>query len=459
MLLSVQGAIILILLKLLQPLVLLYSGNMFQRIITGNLQLIKLTNQKIFISVITFGLGLALFFLIHSQIQISKKPIKVGVLHSLSGTMAISEKSVVDATLLAIEEINKKGGILGRKIQPIIVDGKSDWKTFAKEAEQLITQEQVVTVFGCWTSASRKTVKPIFEKYNHLLIYPVQYEGLEESPNIIYTGAAPNQQIIPAVKWSFDNLGKRLFLVGSDYVFPRTANAIIKDQVTALRGEILGEEYILLGKSDVEDIIKKILQTQPDVILNTINGDSNISFFKALRTAGITANKIPTISFSIAEEELRSLPREYVVGDYAVWNYFQSIDDITNHNFIKNFKNKYGKNRVTSDPIEAGYFGVYLWAQAVEDAGTDEVNTIRDYIKDQSFRAPEGVVYIDADNQHTWKTVRVGKIKTDGQFKIVWNSDKPIRPVPFPLSRSKADWEKFLTTLYQGWNKHWANPG
>ncbi|TAF05772.1 MAG: urea ABC transporter substrate-binding protein [Nostocales cyanobacterium] len=414
-------------------------------------------NKKIILLVVAFGLGLTIYFLTHLQIQLSQKPIKVGILHSLTGTMAISEKSVVDATLLAIEEINQKGGVLGRKIQPIIVDGKSDWNTFAKQAENLITQEKVVTVFGCWTSASRKTVKPIFEKYNHLLIYPVQYEGLEQSPNIVYTGAAPNQQIIPAVKWSFDNLGKRFFLVGSDYIFPRTANAIIKDQVTALQGEILGEEYILLGSNKVENVIKKILLTQPDVILNTINGDSNIAFFKALRQAGISSDIIPTISFSIAEEELKSLPNKYVVGDYAVWNYFQNINNPQNREFIQNFKTEYGENRVTSDPIEAGYFGVYLWAQAVKNAGTDEVNAIREYMKDQSFKAPQGVVYIDANNQHTWKTVRVGKIQPNGQFKIVWNSGKPIRPVPYPISRSKADWELFINNLYQGWNQNWAN--
>ncbi|WP_071187474.1 urea ABC transporter substrate-binding protein [Trichormus sp. NMC-1] len=432
---------------------------MFQKNSTYQSHLLKHKYKKNIFIILAFILGITLFYLTHSQIKASHQPIKVGILHSLSGTMAISEKSVVDATLLAIEEINKKDGILGRKIQPIIVDGKSDDHTFAKQAEKLITQEKVVTVFGCWTSSSRKTVKPIFEKYNHLLIYPVQYEGLEESPNIVYTGAAPNQQIIPAVKWSFDNLGKRFFLVGSDYIFPRTANAIIKDQVTALRGEILGEDYILLGSNNVELAIKDILITKPDVILNTINGDSNLAFFKALRKAGITSDKIPTISFSIAEEELSYLPREYVVGDYAVWNYFQSINDNVNNNFIDNFQTKYGKHRVTSDPIEAGYFGVYLWAQAVADAGKDEVNLIKENIKDQSFKAPEGIVYIDSDNQHTWKTVRVGKIKADGQFEIVWNSDKPIRPVPYPLSRSKADWEMFLNSLYKNWNNNWANPG
>ncbi|WP_341528010.1 urea ABC transporter substrate-binding protein [Nostoc sp. UHCC 0302] len=432
---------------------------MCQRIIVANSQLKKLASKKLFLLILAFGLGLIICLFTSLQIQFSNATIKVGILHSLSGTMAISEKSVVDATLLAIEEINKKGGIIGKKIQPIVVDGKSDWVTFAKKAEQLITQEKVAVVFGCWTSASRKTVKPVFEKYNHLLIYPVQYEGLEESPNIVYTGAAPNQQIIPAVKWSFDNLGKRFFLVGSDYIFPRTANAIIKDQVTALQGEILDEEYILLGSTKVEEIVRKILDAKPDVILNTINGDSNIAFFKALRKAGITSDKIPTISFSIAEEELDHLPKKDVEGDYAVWNYFQSIDEVNNYDFLKAFKNKYGKNRVTSDPIEAGYFGVYLWAQAVADAGTDKVNIIREYIKDQSFKAPEGVVYVDSENQHTWKTVRIGKIKANGQFAIVWNSDKPIRPIPYPISRSKADWEIFLNTLYKSWNKNWANPG
>ena len=415
--------------------------------------------RKITILFITgFFVAIALVILFSFQIKSSNNPIKVGVLHSFTGTMAISETSVADATLLAIEEINQKGGIIGRKIQPIVVDGKSDWDIFAKEAERLITEEKVVTIFGCWTSACRKSVKPIFEKYNHLLIYPIQYEGLEQSPNIVYTGAAPNQQIIPAVKWSFDNLGKKFFLVGSDYVFPRTANAIIKDQVKALKGEIVGEEYILLGSKDVKDIVKKIIKTQPDVILNTINGDSNIAFFTALRNSGITPDKIPTISFSIAEEEIRNLNTEDMIGDYAAWNYFQSIDNLENKEFVKNFQKKYGKNRVTNDPIEAAYFGLYLWAQAVSEAGEDDVNIIREFIIDQSFNAPEGVVYVDAENQHTWKTVRIGKIQANGQFEIVWTSDKPIRPVPYPISRSKLDWEKFLDNLYQGWQNNWANP-
>ncbi len=407
--------------------------------------------------ILCFGIGILISLLFYWQIQLHNETIKVGILHSQTGTMKISEKPVIDATLLAIEEINSQGGVLGRKIEPVVVDGKSDIDEFARAAEKLITQDKVLTVFGCWTSACRKTVKPIFEEYDNLLIYPVQYEGLEQSPNIVYTGAAPNQQIIPAVKWAFDNIGQRFFLVGSDYVFPRTANEIIKDQVIGLQGEIVGEEYLILGSEKVEDIVDRIAATQPDVILNTINGSSNVAFFKALREAGITPEKIPTISFSIAEEELRSMKILDMVGDYAAWNYFQSIETPENQNFVAKFKQKYGQERVTNDPIEAGYFGVYLWAQAVEKAGTFNLNTIQENIKDRSFDAPEGVVYLDPETQHTWKYVRIGKIRNDGQFEIVWNSGKPIRPVPYPISRSKAEWEDFLNNLYLSWNKKWAN--
>ncbi|MBI3359367.1 MAG: urea ABC transporter substrate-binding protein [Nitrospirae bacterium] len=417
-------------------------------------------NKKIILSIITVSLLLSTVGLWYYARPLSSiKPIKVGVLHSLTGTMAISETSVADATLLAIEEINQAGGVLGRPIEPIVVDGKSDWPTFAREAERLITQDAVRVIFGCWTSASRKTVKPVFEKYDHLLFYPVQYEGLEQSPNIIYTGAAPNQQIIPAVKWAFDHLGKSVFLVASDYVFPRSANAIIKDQMKALRGTIVGEEYILLGSSDVKEVVQKIIKAKPDVILNTINGDSNVAFFRELRAAGITPDKIPTLSFSIAEDELRTLGAGKVVGDYAAWNYFQSVDTKENAAFVKHFKAKYGVYRVTDDPMEAGYFGVYLWAQAVKDAGDDDWKAVRKALPNQSFNAPGGVVYVDAENQRTWKTVRIGKIRDDGQFDIVWSSEKPVRPVPYPIYRSKSEWDHFLDNLYTGWGNRWANPG
>ncbi len=385
------------------------------------------------------------------------EPIKVGILHSLTGSMATSESPVVDATLLAIEEINRAGGPLGRPIHPVVVDAGSDADTFAREAERLITRERVVTVFGCWTSASRKTVKPVFEKHDHLLVYPVQYEGLEESPNIVYTGAAPNQQIIPAVKWSFDHLGRRFFLVGSDYVFPRTANAIIRDQVTAMRGAIVGEEYVLLGSREVGPAVEKIRRARPDVILNTINGDTNVHFFRALRAAGITPGTTPTMSFSFAEHELKSLQARDMAGDYATLSYFQSIATEKNRRFVERFRTRYGADRVTADPIEAGYFGVYLWAQAVEDAGTTSVGAIRKAIKRQSFDAPGGMVYVEPENQHTWKIVRIGKIREDGQFDIVWTSEKPVRPVPYPVYRSRDEWGAFLDGLYRGWGGAWAN--
>ena len=385
--------------------------------------------------------------------------IKVGILHSLTGTMAISEKSVVDATLLGIEEVNASGGLLGKRIEALVVDAESDLDKFASEAERLITQEQVQVIFGCWTSASRKMVKPIVERHNHLLFYPVQYEGLEQSANIIYTGAAPNQQIIPAVKWAFDHLGKRFYLVGSDYVFPRTANAIIKDQVKALRGQILGERYVPLGSLSVETIVSDIVDLQPDVILNSINGDTNTVFFEKLRSAGITPDRIPTLSFSLAEDELRSLKATSMAGDFAAWNYFQSIDTENNQAFIQNFQSKFGTDRVTDDPMEAAYFGVYLWAQAVRDAGTTDVQVVRRALLDQSFAAPEGIVYIDPETQHTWKTVRVGRIRPNGQFEIVWASDHPIRPVPFPSYRSPLEWEHFLNSLYSMWGDRWAAPG
>ncbi len=416
--------------------------------------------KKIIIaSTIIVVLAIAGGWFYNSRRSTTSAPIKVGILHSLTGTMAISEKSVVDSTLMAIEEINQKGGLSGRRIDALVVDGRSDWPTFAKEAERLIIDEKVSVVFGCWTSASRKTVKPVFEKYNHLLFYPVQYEGLEHSPNIIYTGAAPNQQIIPAVKWSFDNLGKRFFLVASDYVFPRSANAIVKDQAAALGAEIVGEEYILLGSSDVKDVILKIAEIKPDVILNTLNGDTNVSFFKELRKAGITSNKIPTMSFSIAEDELRTLGAADMVGDYACWNYFQSVDTVENIDFVKRFKVNYGPDRTVDDPMEAGYFGVYLWAQAVEKAGTDSVDKVIKALKKQSLQAPEGLVYIDKDNNHTWKAVRVGMIRQDGQFDIVWDSGRPVQPEPYPASRSKSEWDDFLQNLYKMWDGKWANSG
>jgi len=371
--------------------------------------------------------------------------------------MAISEKAVLDATLLAIEELNEAGGLLGRTIEPVIADGRSDEDWFAGEAERLITEEDVAVIFGCWTSASRKAVKVVVERHNHLLFYPVQSEGLEQSPNIVYTGATPNQQIIPGVKWCFDHLGRRMFLVGSDYVFPRTANRIIRDQLAALGGEIVGEEYLLLGTDDVKGVVEMVRRSRPDVILNTVNGDSNIALFRGLRAVGMTSETIPTMSFSLAEQELLTLGAEQMAGDYATWNYFQSVASKANSEFVNRFQTKFGKGRVTDDPMEAAYSGVHLWAQAVGKARSAAPAAVRKAIDGESFAAPGGIVYVDGETRHTWKPVRVGKLRRDGQFEIVWDSKHAVRPVPYPIYRTKDEWDVFLQALYQGWGRRWAN--
>lgn len=401
--------------------------------------------------IVTTGWGVSQWLL-----KEDSQSIRIGVLHSLTGTMAISEVSVKDAVLLAVEEINAEGGLLGLKIEPVVADGRSDWPTFAREAERLITQEQVSVIFGGWTSASRKELKPVIEGHNQLLFYPVQYEGLEQSPNIVYTGAAPNQQLIPAVNWAAEQNWQRYFLIGSDYVFPRAANEIIKNQIANVGGELVGEEYLLLGAMDMAEVVSKIVAAKPDVILNTINGSSNVALFEQLLQAGITANVIPVISFSLAEDELRTMDSKAIIGSYASWNYFQSLDSPENRAFVASFKARYGASRVTDDPIEAAYFGVYLWAQAVRECKAHKPELVRQCIGGQSMVAPGGLVEIDKETQHTWKSVRIGQVMEDGQFKVVWDSGQSVRPVPYPGYRTKAQWHMFLNELYYGWDQHWS---
>lgn len=386
------------------------------------------------------------------------EPIRLGLLHSLSGPMAISEKPLVDAELLAIEEINAAGGLIGRPLEAVVADGASDWPTFAREAERLITAEGVSAMVGCWTSSCRKDVKQVVEKYHQLLIYPMAYEGLEASPNIIYTGAAPNQQIFPALKWSLDNLGPRIFLVGSDYVWPHSVNAIIRDQVAALNGDIVGEEYIYFGSQDVAPTIAKIREARPNVVISTVVGDSNFAFYRALRQAGLDARETPVVSLSIGESELRALNALDVAGHYSAWSYFQSLRRRENQAFVQRFRARYGTDRVTSDVVETAYFSVLLWAKAVEQAGSADVAEVSELILGESIDAPEGVVTVDPATRHTWRSFHVGQIRPDGQIDIVWSAEHPIRPVPYPRTRSRVAWEAFLTQLHSGWGGHWANP-
>ncbi len=360
--------------------------------------------------------------------------IKVGILHSLSGTMSISEVSVKDATLLAIEEINANGGIMGKMLEPVIEDGASDWPTFAEKARKLIQQDEVAVVFGCWTSASRKAVLPVFEELNGLLFYPVQYEGLESSPNIFYTGAEPTQQIIPGVEFLINELGaESIYLLGSDYVFPRTANLIIKAQLEDAGVALAGEEYVPLGGTEFSTIISKIQEAQPAAIFNTLNGDSNVAFFKQFKDAGFTAESLPVISVSVAEEEVRGIGAENIAGHYTAWNYYQTTDTPENAAFVEAYKAAYGEDRVTADPIEAGYFGVYLWKEMVEKAGSTDVDAVRAAAQsgEISFAAPEGLIQVDPENQHTYKYVRIGQINEEGLIDEVSGSTEPVKPDPF----------------------------
>ena len=374
-------------------------------------------------------------------------PIRIGVLHSLSGTMAVNERPLVDAVRLAVEEINAAGGLLGRPVEMVVADGRSDDGVFAAEAERLIASDKVSALFACWTSACRKAVKPVVEKHRHLMLYPLQYEGLEQSSAIFYTGSTPNQQVIPGTRWALDTLGKRVYLLGSDYLFPRAANFIIRDLVKATHGTVLAERYRPLGDADFSAVIADIRALKPDVVLNTVNGDSNMHFFRALHEAGL--GTVPVVSFSLAEEGLKAIgPQAFHPNHYAVWSYFQNVPGEANQKFVSAFQKRYGADRVTSDPIEAAYVGVRLWAQAVRDAGTVEPEQVKHALLHQSMASPSGIAAVDRGTHHLWKQVRIGKARADGQFDLVWDSGDTLRPDPFPDYRSQSEWQRLVAEQF-----------
>jgi urea transport system substrate-binding protein len=380
--------------------------------------------------------------------------IKVGIMHSLTGFMAISEVSLKDVELMAIKEINEAGGVLGKQIEAVVVDPASDFeKGFPEKARKLLLDDQVAAVFGCWTSASRKSVLKIFEDNNGLLFYPVQYEGNECSKNVVYTGAAPNQQILPAVDYLWNEMGKRKFyLLGSDYIFPRTSNQIIRAQLKSVYNvEPAQEKYASLTEREFKAFVDDIVKVDPDVIFSTINGDSNIPFYKELARNGITADKVPVCAVSVAEDELRGLVGQTpITGQLCAWNYFQSVKLPSNQKFVENFR-KFVKDdkRVTDDPIEAAYFQVYFWKLAVERAGSTDVAKVQAAIQSPrrpiEFDAPGGKVRLDPKNMHTWKPFRMGKVREDGQFDIIYeHKDKAgkvdlVRPDPYPRVAYKKD--------------------
>lgn len=366
-----------------------------------------------------------------SCVDTSGDTIKVGALNSLSGTMAISEVTVRNAVDLAVEQINADGGVMGKKIDLIGEDGASEPTVFAEKAEKLISSDCVAAVFGGWTSSSRKAMLPVFEGNNSLLYYPVQYEGLESSPNIFYTGATTNQQIVPALDYLKDQGVKSLYLVGSDYVFPQTANRIIRAYAEANGIEIKGEDYTPLGSTDFSTIVNKVRSADADAVFNTLNGDSNVAFFREYKNVGLTPEEMPVVSVSIAEEEVGGIGVQNIEGQLTAWDYYQTIDSPENNEFVKAYKDKFGADKPTSDPMEAAYLSVYLWKNTVEKAQSFDVKAIQDNAGGVSFNAPEGLVTIDGDNNHITKTARIGEIRPDGLIYTIWESPGPIEPDPY----------------------------
>lgn len=391
-------------------------------------------------------IGLVTALTLSSNSIYAANTIKVGVLHSLSGTMAISEVALKNTALMAIDEINAKGGLLGKKLEPVVVDPGSDWNKFADKTKQLLTKNKVDVIFGCWTSASRKKVLPVVEKYNGLLFYPVQYEGQEQSANIYYTGAAPNQQAIPAVKYLMEKQGvKRFVLLGTDYVYPRTTNKILKTYLRAnkIHEHNIAVRYTKFGHQDYSRIIKDIKRFskgKKTAIISTINGDSNQYFYKELAKQNIKATDIPVMAFSVGEEELRGSNTKNLVGHMAAWNYFMSLKTPENRRFISKYRAWAKKNNisnhnrlVTNDPMEATYMGVNMWADAVKKAKSTNITAVKRQLnKGVSMKSPSGyTISMDKKNHHLRKPVMIGKVRADGQFDVVFKTKNVIKAQPW----------------------------
>ncbi len=405
-------------------------------------------NHKTFIR----GLGVAALALgISAHYAQTAETVKVGILHSLSGTMAISEVSLKDVVTMAVEELNAKGGVNGKKIETVVVDPASDWDLFAEKAKQLVLTDKVAVTFGCWTSVSRKSVLPVYEGNNALLFYPVQYEGEECSKNVFYTGATPNQQLIPAAEYMMSKEGgeyKKFYLLGTDYVFPRTANKILKAFLLAkgVPEANIMEEYTPFHHQDYQTIVQKVKTFAAGgkaCVLSTINGDSNVPFYKEFANQGLTSAQCPIMAFSVAEDELRSMDTQYLVGHLAAWNYYQSVKTPQNAQFVKNFQAFAKKNklpeadkRVTDDPMEAAYISVNIWALAAAKAKSFDVDKVRKAAYGMKFKAPGGEVSMDERNHHLHKPVLIGEIKKDGQFKVVWKSKGLVTPEPWSIYTS-----------------------
>jgi urea transport system substrate-binding protein len=397
---------------------------------------------------ITISLILCFFLFIPNK----KDPIKVGILHSSSGVMSTNETPLILSTLFAIEEINSKGGINSQLIEPIIFDGASDPETFQKGANELI-DKGVNVIFGCWTSASRKSIIPILEKRNCILFYPIQFEGLEDSPNVIYLGTTPNQQLLPATKWAIDNYGKKIYVIGSDYIYPKASLKILEDFFSQNEAILIGSQLIALNDFKIEEIIRDISQKKPDIIINLLNGSVNEKFFTLLKyQKGLEHSAI--LSFSVTEDNIQTWNVE-LPNHYLCWSYFQNLKDSVNNNFLINIRKLLNSNIIINDPMEIAYAGVNLWASSVKQLQTNQTSVLLNFFKGQGFLAPEGIVTVSSNN-HLFRNIILAKVYSKKKPEIIWESNQPIPPEPFLNYRDKKQWQDLLIEWYSNWGGKWG---
>lgn len=401
-------------------------------------------------------IGSLSFFLNSCGKEISKQEsVKVGILFSQTGPMSIEDKPLMESALMAIDEINESGGLLGYSLEVVTFDAGSHFENYVLGARELLEKERVVAIFGFGDSVALRNVRSVVEDHGSILIYPLSYEGGNLSKNIVYVGPAPNQQIIPGVVWAMQNLGRKFFLLGSDAIYSHVVHAIIKDLVYSLNGEIVGENYVPVdNNSHFNSVIEQIDTSRPNVILNTIEGVTNLNFFKALREAGITSHDIPTISFDITENSLRYLSNVSMEGDYSVWGYFQTIDSPANEKFEEKFYARYGKGRAIDDPMQSIYVGINIWAQAVREAHSFSSSKVLKKIENQSYTAPSGLIYMDPDTHGAYRPVRIGRIE-DKQFNIIWDSRMSVVPTQYTIFRTPQEWDQLINDLYEKWGRQW----
>lgn len=385
-------------------------------------------------------------------------PIRLGLLHSQTGFLAISEKSLLDAEILAIDEINAAGGIDGRRLAWSAPDCRSDPGTFAAQAGQLIEKEGAAALFGTWTSECRKAVLPVVEGRSHLLFFPGNFEGIERSPRVVYTGGAANQSVLPAVRWAFDSLkARRFFVIGVEEVWSRTSAEMAKDAIKCAGAEVVGEHYLGVPSAGVDEGVEAIRRAKPDVVLNFLFGDANPTFYAAFLKAGFAADALPVVAFGFSEDESRLFRPGDVIGHYAAWNYFQSIPRLESREFVRRFRAKYGEGRMVGDAMVAAYNGVHFWAQAAREAGTADASAVIAALDRQSLDAPDGIITVDSATRAAWRPFHVARLRPDGlQFEVVWSIPRSIRPVTFVGTRSAEEWRAFQAGLRDRWGGGWA---